>query len=87
MTFQDSATLGKFNSDVAAISRSIDAGQEELRAAYSHIKRLEADLLECREYLEEEVDVIDGDYGEPAPNRAMQLVSMIDDTLHGPGNF
>lgn len=49
------------------------------------IARLEADLLECREHLETEVDVIDGDYGVPAPNRAMALVTMIDESLNGAG--
>lgn len=60
---------------------------EELKAAYERITKLEADLLECREYLEAEIDVIDGDYGVPAPNRAMTLVCMIDESLHGPGAF
>ena len=46
-------------------------------------RRLEADLLECREYLETEMDVVDGDYGVPAPNRAMVLVTMIDQSLNG----
>lgn len=48
------------------------------------IARLEADLNECREYLEGHVDVMDGSDG-PRPNRAMQLVSMIDETLNGAG--
>jgi hypothetical protein len=60
---------------------------EELKAAYDRITRLEADLNEVREYLETEVDIVDGDYGVPAPNRAMELVSMIDEALHGPGGF
>ncbi len=47
------------------------------------IARLESDLNECREYLEDQVDVVDGSYGEPSPNRAMQLVQMIDETLNG----
>jgi hypothetical protein len=63
------------------------ATTEELAAAYERIAELEADLLECRDYLEGHVDVVDGDYGEPAPNRAMQLVSMIDESLLGPGGF
>ena len=45
------------------------------------ITRLEGDLLECRDFLEGQIDVVDGDYGEPAPNRAMQLCTMIDETL------
>jgi hypothetical protein len=60
---------------------------EELKACYERIDQLEADLLECREYLEKEMDVVDGDYGEQAPNRAMRLVTMIDESIHGPGNF
>lgn len=31
-------------------------------------------LLEVQEYLEEHEDVADGSYGEPRPNRAMQLL-------------
>lgn len=53
------------------------------RDAAARITRLEADLNECRDFLEGQVDVVDGSYGEPSPNRAMQLVSMIDETLHG----
>lgn len=53
--------------------------------ASGRIGRLEADLQDCREYLEKEMDVVDGSYGEPSPNRAMQLVNQIDETLDGPG--
>lgn len=88
---QDNPILGKFNApDVVAGSEPNNppkwwnASHAQL---INHIARLEGDLLECREYLETEVDVVDGDYGEPAPNRAMQLVTMIDEALHGPGNF
>lgn len=60
---------------------------EELKAAYERIAELEADLNECREFIEEQADVADGSYGEPAPNRAMQLVTMIDESLNGAGGF
>lgn len=82
-------TLGAFNpAAVKDLARSIiDAQPEELKACYDRITRLEADLLEVREYLETEVDIVDGDYGVPAPNRAMELVGMIDESLHGPGGF
>ena len=43
--------------------------------------RYEADLHECLEFLEGYEDVIDGSYGEPAPNRAMSLANMIRETL------
>lgn len=63
--------------------RAINEKQEELKAAYERIAELEADLHECREFLEGQVDVVDGSYGEPVPNRAMVLVCMIDETLDG----
>jgi len=53
--------------------------------AAKRITRLEADLEECREFIENYSDVVDGSYGEPAPNRAMQLLNMIDETLYGAG--
>jgi len=59
------------------------AAQEELRAAYERIAHLEADLNECLEYFHDHSDVNDGDYGEPSPNKEMQLASMIDITLNG----
>ena len=86
-SFSDSETLGKFTDDCAAIGRQIDARTEELRAAYQRIATLEADLEECAEYFKDNSDVVDGDYGEPAPNKEMRLYSMIQETLHGPGNF
>lgn len=85
-TFPDSDILGRFRSDLADKRlNEADQQREELRAAYARITQLEADLLECREYIEDHVDVVDGDYGVPAPNRAMRLVSMIDESLHGAG--
>lgn len=54
-----------------------------LDAACDRIAKLEADLLECREYLEGQMDVVDGSYGQPEPNKAMQLVNMIDERIHG----
>ncbi len=65
----------------------LKARAEEIKAAYEHIKTMEADFLEFREYLERYVDVVDGSYGEAAPNRAMQLVSLIDERLYGIGAF
>ncbi len=58
-----------------------------LKAAEKRLARLEADLAECLEFLERQCDVVDGSYGEPRPNKAMQLCSMIKCTLFGEGNF
>ena len=63
------------------------AAQEELRSAYDRIATLEADLNECLEYFQDHSGVNDGDYGEPSPNKEMRLASMIQETLHGAGNF
>lgn len=76
-----------FTEDCAFIGRQIDARAEELRAAYERIKTLEADLEECAEYFKDHSDVVDGDYGEPEPNKEMRLYSMIQETLYGPGGF
>lgn len=48
---------------------------ERLRALNSD---LVAALEDAREFIDDHVDVLDGDYGEPRPNRAMQLLSEIE---------
>lgn len=45
------------------------------------IARLESALNSCLEYLDGMVDVVDGDYGIPAPNREMQLINEINEAL------
>ena len=47
----------------------------------NYIRRLEADLLECRDYLGDHSDVVDGPHGQPYPNKALSLITMIDLTL------
>jgi C4-type Zn-finger protein len=46
--------------------------------AEQRIAELECLLEEIHEFLDDQLDVVDGDYGEPAPNRAMQLSTSID---------
>ena len=41
-------------------------------------------LAEVSEFLDNYVDVVDGAYGEPAPNRAMSLKQRVDELLDGP---
>lgn len=55
--------------------------QEEIKAAYERITQLEATLTECQSYFENAADVVDGSYGEPAPNREMTLLIEIDGIL------
>lgn len=76
-----------FTDDCAFIGRQLDARAEELKAAYERIKTLESDLEECAEYFADRCDVNDGDYGVPEPNKEMRLWNMIQESLHGPGNF
>lgn len=51
--------------------------------AAKRIAELECSLQECLEYFEDHSDVNDGDYGEPSPNKEMQLANIVDETLHG----
>ena len=51
-------------------------GQQRLR-----IKKLEALLVACAEFIEPYADVSDGAYGEPAPNAAMALLSEINEEI------
>ncbi len=39
--------------------------------------RLRAALEECEEYFDDRADVLDGDYGVPAPNAEMRLLSEV----------
>lgn len=52
-----------------------------LNAALTRILELEWALQSCREFVDGYVDVVDGDYGEPAPNKSMRLASEIDEVL------
>lgn len=35
----------------------------------------------ARDYIDGEIDVEDGDYGEPRPNKAMQLATRLDEAM------
>jgi hypothetical protein len=45
--------------------------------------KLSAALDEALEYFEDREDVVDGSYGEPAPNKEMQLAQSIRAALRG----
>lgn len=38
-------------------------------------------LTECSEFLDNYVDVLDGDYGEPRPNRAMNIHTSVERSI------
>lgn len=45
------------------------------QCANCHITELEGVLVNVAEFLEGKSDLVDGSYGEPCPNRAMQLLA------------
>jgi hypothetical protein len=51
------------------------------RQYQNEIDTLKSALYEVRDLIEGYVDVVDGDYGIPAPNKAMKAVQIIDDVL------
>jgi hypothetical protein len=57
------------------------AKQDEILAAYERITELETTLEQCREYFTDRSDVIDGDYGIPAPNKEMRMLQEIDEVM------
>lgn len=58
----------------------------EIAALKKRIAKLEAALDSVEEYLDGRVDVVDGDYGVPEPNREMQLMSEINEA-RGKGGY
>lgn len=66
-------TDGTSDADAALIARA--------PSLLARVRVLEDLLNECEEFISSYSDVVDGDYGEPAPNRAMSLVSHIQDCL------
>lgn len=82
-----SGDVATVEENCAAIENIFDQHTREIRRLRQRIARLTADLEECREYIEQDSDVNDGDYGEQVPNKAMRLCNMIDETLHGPGGY
>jgi hypothetical protein len=45
--------------------------------------RLREALLSCEKYFDDHADVLDGDYGVPAPNTEMRLLSEVRSALLG----
>lgn len=64
--------MTSINAYLAALPR--DQQPATLRA---RIATLEALLHRCAEFIDGQVDVQDGDYGEPEPNKAMRLMTAI----------
>lgn len=69
--------------DVQAIGKLLGVryGGNIRPAIQPGIENLRELLTRAREHIDGEIDVIDGDYGEPHPNAAMILASAIDAAL------
>jgi hypothetical protein len=59
----------------------VDWIQNAAVRASNRLKQLESILEDCAEFIDGYVDVVDGDYGEPEPNKAMRLMSAIREVL------
>lgn len=71
-------------SELERVYEDLFAKAEELKGAKERIAQLEAEakkmvsaLWECETYFLERQDVVDGSYGEPAPNREMTLLQEV----------
>jgi hypothetical protein len=60
-------------------ARGVTVG--DIRAWHDAVLRAELALHECEAYLDSYVDVVDGSYGEPAPNRAMSLMGEVKEAI------
>ena len=74
MTFEDIVAITKPHND-KLIAEGKVAVLERKNAA------LRAALERCEEYFDNRSDVVDGDYGVPAPNAEMQILSEIRQAL------
>lgn len=79
--------IGKYRGDIAVVQSCdhISGITREEAAANARLIAALPDLIEAlqdaREFIDGQIDVVDGDYGEPSPNRAMSLAQLIDDVL------
>lgn len=55
--------------------------EEDHERLTMRIRALETALQECAGYFDDRSDVVDGDYGVPAPNKEMKMLQMIQEAL------
>ena len=66
---------------VETLHSLLDDAAQQIGKQRLRIKKLEALLADCAEFIEPHSDVSDGAYGEPAPNAAMSLLSAINEEI------
>jgi len=62
---------------VATLHSLLDDAAKKVGEQRQRIDKLEELLERCAEFLDGYSDVVDGDYGQPEPNKAMSLLSSI----------
>jgi len=66
---------------VATLRSLLDDAAQKVGEQRIRIKKLEALLVACAEFIEPYSDVSDGAYGIPVPNAAMNLLSAIKEQI------
>ena len=66
---------------VETLHSLLDDAAQQIGKQRLRIKKLEALLADCAEFIEPYSDVSDGAYGEPVPNAAMSLLSAINQEI------
>ena len=66
---------------VEALHSLLDDAAQRVGKQRLRIKKLEALLVACAEFIEPYADVSDGAYGDPVPNAAMALLSEINEEI------
>ena len=93
-------TASEFEADraIRALKQAISAAEHANQAGedcvaimvrgpelYRRVLILEDLLDQCAEFIDGYVDIVDGDYGEPEPNKAMRLMSAIREEIPAEG--
>jgi hypothetical protein len=66
---------------VATLHSLLDDAAKKVGEQRIRIKKLEALLADCADFIEPYSDVSDGAYGDPVPNAAMSLLSSINEEI------
>ena len=67
--------------EIERLMQERDAALLIQRNASVALDRMRSVLQQCEDYFDDRADVVDGSYGEPAPNAEMQLLTEIREVL------
>lgn len=71
----------KFSFGLTRYDYMYGSSADIIRYLRDRAAKLDAALNTAKEFIEDHVDVVDGDYGVPAPNRAMSVMNEINEIL------